>query len=81
MTKKKNELLDLKGGDFKEVIKKRLAEKYADDAINLIEDTKRLQKALDKFSDWVEKVEKGDFSVIEKYKKHKSKLEREDDLY
>jgi predicted GTPase len=73
--KKKNELMDVSKIDFNAVIKTRLAEKYADDAIVLIEETKRLKKAYERFQGWVDALEKGDFTVIEKYKKIRKNYE------
>lgn len=79
MAKKKNELMTIKANDFAKVIKNRLVEKYADDALRLIEDTKKIKKACDKFTAWVDRVEDGDFTALEEYKKNRSKLEEIDD--
>jgi len=77
--KKKSELMALKADDFAKVIKSRLVEKYADDAISLIEDTKKLKKSYEKFQSWVDRVEAGEFVAIEEYKKQRAKLQEIDD--
>lgn len=77
--KKKNGLMNTKVSDFKKVVQSRLVERYADDAIKLIEETKKLEEAHKKFNGWVERVEKGDFTAIEEFKKQRTKLEEIDD--
>lgn len=63
---------------FGEVIKQRLVEKYADDAIKLIQEAKQIEKAHNQYQKWVAELEKGNVEIIELYKKERTKLEDED---
>lgn len=62
---------------FTEIIKKRYVEQYADDAIKLIAEYKKLEKATQKYADWVKRLEEEDDipGVIEEYKKERKQLE------
>jgi hypothetical protein len=62
---------------FTEIIKKRYIEKYADDAIKLLEDFKRIEAAHEQFSKWVKDLESEENipKVIKAYKKARSDME------
>jgi len=77
---KKNELMKLTNVDgFADVIKKRYIEKYADDALRLMEDAKKLTKAHEKYQGWVKRLEEGDVTAVEEFIKARKKIEDIDD--
>lgn len=63
---------------FLDKVKEKYVEKYAEDMVKLLEDQKKLQKALDKVNKYVQEVESGDFTAIERYKKARATLEIEE---
>ena len=64
---------------FLDKVSEQIVEKYANDMIQVIEDEKRLSKALKFVQGIISRVEGGDYTAIESYKKKRRKLEQEDD--
>lgn len=62
-------------GDFAEIVKNRYVEKYADDALQLLEDFKKIEQAYKIYSGWIKELEKGNIEVVQIYKKKRNKLE------
>lgn len=63
---------------FMEKVQEQYVNKYASDVVQMIEDKNKLQKALDRVSESLQKVERGEYEGIEEYKKARRKLELED---
>lgn len=63
---------------FFDKVNERIVSKYADSMIVIIEDQKKLEKALKFVNKIVAAVEAGDFTAIEKYKKARHRLETEE---
>lgn len=83
MADKKNkslvDLTDQAKTGFLDKVKERYIEKYADDVLKLLEDQKRLKRALDRVDGFVKRIEEGDFTAIEAYKKARRRLEQDPD--
>lgn len=71
-------LNDAAVSNFMDKVKERYIEKYADDVLLLIEDHKKLEKAFNKLSDFIARIEEGDIAAVEEYKKARRKLEKEE---
>lgn len=64
---------------LKETVQRRYMEKYADEAIQLLGEFKKLEKAVKKYEDWIRRLDEGDATVLEEYKKKRKQLEDEED--
>ncbi len=60
-------------------VKKEYVKKYAQDVVSMLEDQKKLKKAYDKVTKWIEEVEAGNWEAIEKYKKARVRLSQTED--
>lgn len=69
-------LINIEKG-FSEVVKKRYVERFADDAIELIEEYKKIERAYLKYGQWVTALENEEDipKVIAEYKKTRQELE------
>lgn len=64
---------------FIEKVNEQIVEKYAKDMVQIMEDKKRLDKAVGFVDKIIAEVEEGNFTAIERYKKKRNKLETEED--
>jgi len=65
-------------GGFLNAIQKRYIEKYADDTIKMLSEYKALKHALKQYDAWIKRVDAGDMTAIDEYKKKRIRLEDED---
>ncbi len=65
---------------FQEAVKAEYVKKYAQDVVVMIEDQKKLQKALNTVTEAIRQVEAGNYDAIAKYKSKRKRLEYEDDV-
>lgn len=65
---------------FRDVVKNRYLEEYADQAIQLMKEWKKVERGYNVYKVWVDRLEAGDMTVLEEYKKKRHKLEYEDDF-
>lgn len=63
---------------FFDKVNEQIVSKYANDMIVIIEDQKKLEKALKFVNKIVAEVEEGNFTAIERYKKARHRLESEE---
>lgn len=63
---------------FMQKVQEQFVEKYASDMVNILEDRRKLENALNKVNQVIKAIEGGDYSAIEKYKKARSLLEVEE---
>ena len=64
---------------FLQTIQRRYIEQYADTVLKMIDDQKKLQKAVTKLDAWLKRIDAGDFTACEEYKKRRRNLEEVDD--
>lgn len=64
--------------NFQQVIQEEMVKKYANDALKMIEELKKLQKAVAKYEAWIKRLDEGDYTAVEEYKKKRQRLEDED---
>lgn len=82
MAKKDNSLAKMDEGvhkGFMDAVKQRYLEQHADDALRLLADAKKVAAAHEKLQKWVERLEKGDITALEEYKKRRKRVEDVDD--
>lgn len=66
--------------NFVKKVQEQYVEKYASDVVNILEDQRKLERALEKVTKTLAAVEKGDYTAIDKYKKARQLLEIEEDV-
>ena len=64
---------------FLDKVSEQIVEKYANDMIQIIEDQKKLDRAIKFVNSIISRVEGGDYTAIESYIKKRRKLGQEDD--
>lgn len=64
---------------FLDKVSEQIIEKYANNMIQIIEDQKKLDRALKFVNGIISRVEGGDYTAIESYIKKRRKLGQEDD--
>jgi len=78
-TKSLQKMSEVTTKNFLEKVQEQYVEKYAQDMVQILNDQKWLQRALDRVNKCIKEVEDGDFTAIDRYKRARKKLEQEDD--
>ena len=59
---------------FKTWLNEKIADKYMDDVVDLVETIRKTTKLLNKLNKWYAEIEGGNFDTIQKFKELKSKI-------
>lgn len=67
-----------KDPEFFKMVKEEYKRKHAKDALLVYEEFKKVEKAYNFYKGIMQKLEEGDYTVLEKYRKERRRLETED---